>query len=146
KVMFLTGAEVAVPASAEPGADEAKKERERAEKSKRDKSPPPAPKFSLRAQLVELALQPAQREFFARAIVNRIWLRLFGHGLGMRADQMPSENPPSHPELLAWLARDTAEHGYDLKRLVRGLVLSKTYGRSGQWEGDDVPRPNYFAG
>ena len=66
-------------------------------------------KFSARKLLVELSLQPDQRDYFARSIVNRIWHRLFGHGLVMPLDQMHSENPPSHPELLDWLARDTAE-------------------------------------
>ena len=47
----------------------------------------------------------------------------------MPLDQMHSANPPSHPELLAWLARDTADHGYDLRRLIRGLVLSRAYAR-----------------
>ena len=62
------------------------------------------PSFSARAKLVELALAPTEREFFSRAIVNRLWHRFFGHGLVMPLDQMHSANPPSHPELLAWLA------------------------------------------
>jgi hypothetical protein len=103
------------------------------------------PKFSARAQLVDLALQPGQRDFFARSIVNRVWLRLFGYGLVMPVDQMHSENPPSHPELLEWLARDTVEHHYDLRRLIRGLVLSRAYGRSSRWEGTATPAPQLFA-
>ena len=47
----------------------------------------------------------------------------------MPLDQMHSANPPSHPELLAWLARDMATHGYDLRRLIRGLVMSDAYAR-----------------
>src|SRR5207245_9320886 len=39
-----------------------------------------------------------------------------------------------HPELLAWLARDTAISGYDIKRLVRGIVMSKAYSRSSRYE------------
>jgi hypothetical protein len=59
---------------------------------------------------------------------------------------MHSANPPSHPELLDWLARDTAEHGYDLRRLVRGLVLSKTYSRSSRWTSSEAPpAPHLFA-
>ena len=93
-----------------------------------------------------MSLQPDQREFFARALVNRTWYRLFGYGLVMPLDQMHSENPPSHPELLAWLARDTAEHGYDLRRLIRGLVLSKAYARSSRWESEeDAPQARLFA-
>ncbi len=64
----------------------------------------------------------------------------------MPLDQMHSANPPSHPELLAWLASDLATHGYDLRRLIRGLVLSDTYARTSCWEGGgDPPRPSLFA-
>src|SRR5262249_13770441 len=75
----------------------------------------------------------------------RVWYRLYGHGLVMPLDQMHSENPPSHPELLAWLARDTIEHGYDLRRLTRGLILSKAYARTTKWDSEDVPAPRLFA-
>src|SRR5262249_5136922 len=107
--------------------------------------PPPAPKFSARAALVELVLKTDQRDFFARNIANRMWQRVMGSGLVNPGDQMHSENAPSHPELLAWLARDGAENKYDLKRLIRGLVLSKTYSRSSKWDGDRQPGPRLFA-
>jgi hypothetical protein len=71
--------------------------------------------------------------------------RFYGRGLVMPLDQVHSENPASHPELLNWLARDLAEHGYDLKRLVRGLVLSQAYARSSRWDGDKVPSETLFA-
>jgi hypothetical protein len=58
---------------------------------------------------------------------------------------MHSENPPSHPELLDWLARDLVEHGYDLRRLVRGLVLSRAYARSSRWESGEAPDRSLFA-
>jgi len=112
---------------------------------KPDTSKAAPPKFSARAELVKLSLQPGQRDFFARAIVNRIWHRFFGYGLVMPLDQMHSENPPSHPELLNWLARDLVEHGYDLRRLIRGLVLSRAYARESRWDKGEVPRPNLFA-
>ena len=85
--------------------------------------------------------QPGERDFFARAIVNRVWYRLFGQGLVMPLDQMHSANPPSQPELLDWLARDTAAHGYDLRRLIRGLVLSDAYARDSRWDRGEPPRP-----
>ena len=47
-----------------------------------------------------------------------MWHRFFGPGLVAPLDQMHSENPASHPELLDWLARDVKTHGYDLKRLI----------------------------
>src|SRR5262249_6793458 len=91
-----------------------------------------------------MALEPGQRDFFARSIVNRVWHRLYGQGLVMPLDQMHSENPPSHPELLDWLARDTIEHHYDLRRLIAGLGVSQSYSRSSKWEGE-APPPRLFA-
>ncbi len=91
---------------------------------------PTPPKVSARARLVEVALEPGERDFFARSFVNRLWHRIFGVGLVMPLDQMHSENPASHPDLLRWLARDAIEHRYDLRRLIRGLVLSSAYART----------------
>ena len=145
RMMFLTGSRVDVADAKEPSREEQKKEKEELDRAKKDKVPPPPPKFSARAKLVELALQPGDREFFAKAIVNRIWHRLFGLGLVMPLDQMHSANPPSHPDLLAWLARDMATHGYDLRRLIRGLVTSDAYARSSRWQGEEAPRPSLFA-
>ncbi|MDR3632693.1 MAG: DUF1549 domain-containing protein [Isosphaeraceae bacterium] len=144
KFMFLTGRTVDVQEK-EPSKDEQKKERESLEEARKKKVAPPAPTFSARAKLVEVALQLGERDFFARAVVNRVWYRLFGHGLVMPLDQMHSENPPSHPELLEWLARDTIAHGYNLRRLTRGLVLSRAYARSSRWESGEPPRASLFA-
>jgi hypothetical protein len=147
RMMFLTGRKASEPEAGRDGSkDEQKQEKERLQKAQKDKVPPPSPHFSARAKLVEMALAPEDREFFARAIVNRIWSRLFGRGLVTPLDQMHSANPPSHPELLAWLARDTAAHGYDLRRLIRGLVLSRAYSRDSRWTGSESsPRPSLFA-
>jgi hypothetical protein len=145
KLMFLTGAVVEDASVREPTAEEQKKEKERLEEYKKKKAPLPPPPFSARARLVDLALEPGQRDFFSRSVVNRLWQRLYGHGLVNPVDQMHSANPPSHPELLAWLARDLEEHGYDLRRLTRGLVLSRAYARGSRWDGDSVPKPQLFA-
>ena len=145
RLMFLTGTRVDDPNAKEPSKEEQTKEKEAMDRAKKAKVPPPAPYFSARAKLVEVALQPGDREFFAKAIVNRIWHRLFGQGLVMPLDQMHSANPASHPDLLAWLARDTIDHGYDLRRLIRGLVMSEAYGRGSVWEAGEQPRPSVFA-
>ena len=151
RLMFLTGKVLEVPGAKPLTPDEQKKLIEMMKKRAKGRpkvnpaTPPPPPKFAARAALVELALQPEQRDFFARSIVNRVWHRLFGLGLVTPIDQMHSENPPSHPELLAWLARDTTENRYDLKRLTRGLVLSKAYARSSRYEGTRTPPPRSFA-
>jgi hypothetical protein len=145
KMMFLTGKVADLADVPEPSAEEQKKEKERFDALKKEKKAPPPPKVSARAKLVDLSLENDQRDFFARAIANRLWHRFFGYGLVMPLDQMHAENPPSHPELLTWLARDLMDHGYDLRRLMRGLVLSRAYGRSSRWEGGTAPAPAQFA-
>jgi len=62
----------------------------------------------------------------------------------MPLDQMHAANPPSHPELLQWLARDLIEHGYDVRRLLRGLVLSDAYARGSRYQGE-APDERLFA-
>jgi hypothetical protein len=145
KVMFLTGKVLDDPTIHEPTNDELRKDRERLEVGKKGDKAPAAPVVSMRAQLVDLALSSGQRDFFARSAVNRVWHRLFGQGLVNPLDQMHSENPPSHPELLDWLARDFVEHGYDLRRLTRGLALSRAYARSSRWDGEQPAPPRLFA-
>jgi Protein of unknown function (DUF1549)/Protein of unknown function (DUF1553) len=149
-IIFLTGKKIDAPGMKEPTADEQRKEQARLKvgakqkgKAPAAKAPPAPPQFSLRAKLVETALE--QREFFARNIANRLVHRFFGRGLVMPLDQMHSENPASHPELLDWLARDLTEHGYDLRRLARGIALSNAYARSSRWDSEQVPDEKLFA-
>lgn len=144
-MMFLTGAKLDDPTAREMTKDEQKKEKELIDAAKKDKKAPPRPAFSARAKLVEVSLKDGNSDFFARSIVNRMWHRFLGSGLVNPLDQMHSENPPSHPELLAWLARDTAEHGYDLRRLARGIVMSQTYSRSSRYPTEATPDRRLFA-
>lgn len=145
RLMFLSGDAVEEPPDREPTDAEKKEEKRRSEETKKSKTPPPAPKFSRRAQLVAAGLKPGNEGFFARAIVNQIWNRLLGHGLVMPVDQLHGQNVPSHPELLQWLARDLVAHHYDQRRLLRGLALSDAYARSSQWGEGARPEPGLFA-
>lgn len=67
---------------------------------------------------------------FARAFVNRVWKHLLGRGLVEPADDLRPTNPATHPDLLDTLAADFEQRGYDLRRLVRIIVLSEAYRRS----------------
>lgn len=145
QMMFLTGTKIDGPFAKEPTKDEEKKERDKFEQLKKDKKAPPPPSVSARAKLVEVALQPKESEFFSKSIVNRLWHRFIGFGFVMPLDQMHSENKPSHPELLAWLARDVSAHKYDLRPTIRGIVLSKAYSRSSKSESVAAPAPSLFA-
>jgi hypothetical protein len=74
--------------------------------------------------------------YFARAMANRTWWRLFGRGLVNPVDDMHAANPPSHPELLDLLSRRFAESGFDLKFLTRAIVSSRAYQRTSRPGGD----------
>ncbi|MGK6350331.1 DUF1553 domain-containing protein [Parapedobacter sp. DT-150] len=68
----------------------------------------------------------------ARTLVNRLWAQLFGHGIVEPLGDMGSQSdPPTHPELLDWLALQFMhEMDWSVKRLLRELVLSTTYRQS----------------
>jgi hypothetical protein len=65
--------------------------------------------------------------YFARATVNRMWSILLGHGLIEPVDDLRPGNPPRVPEVLDVLSADFVEHGFDLRRLVRAICMSKPY-------------------
>ena len=69
----------------------------------------------------------------ARVVVNRIWQLFFGTGLVKTSENFGYQGEaPSHPDLLDWLAVDFTEHGWDLKRLVRLVATSATYGQNSE--------------
>jgi len=64
----------------------------------------------------------------ARVIVNRVWLHLLGEGIVRTPDNFGTVGqPPSHPELLDHLAHQLMADGWSLKRLIKRIVLSRTY-------------------
>jgi hypothetical protein len=67
----------------------------------------------------------------ARVFVNQMWQEFFGNGLVKTTGDFGMQGQlPTHPELLDWLAVDFMEHHWDIKRLVRQILLSATYRQS----------------
>ena len=83
-----------------------------------------------RLELAELIVNP-RNPLTARVMVNRIWHHLFGTGIVSTTDNFGRYgDPPSHPELLDYLATRFVEDGWSVKRLIRLVVLSKTFQQS----------------
>ena len=144
-MMFLSGESLATPDPGVPDlakaiAEESKEIEALRKEFAKNKAYPPTATFSTRGELLKLADKPANQSMMARAFVNRLWLRLFGHGLVMRVDQMHGENPGSHPELLEWLARDLIAHQWNWRRTVSGLIASTAYARGSRWNGPPPAR------
>jgi hypothetical protein len=73
----------------------------------------------------------------ARVFVNRVWQHHFGAGLvRTESDFGVRSEPPSHAELLEWLASDLVAHGWKLKRLHKLILLSAVYQQAGRQPGD----------
>jgi len=93
---------------------------------------PAIPRGSGRRELAQWVASP-RNPLTARVIVNRIWTGHFGEGLVRTPNNFGlNSEPPSHPELLDWLATRLVEEGWSLKTLHRRIVLSATYRQSGQ--------------
>lgn len=83
--------------------------------------------------------------FFARTIVNRVWKHLLGRGLVEPVDDLRPTNPATHPALLDALAADFTAHGYDLRRLVRLIVASRTWQLASHGGSADAAAAKLFA-
>jgi hypothetical protein len=99
---------------------------------------------SRRKQLVSW-LTARDNVHFSQATVNRVWAHLFGRGLVDPVDDMRPANAAISPELLDALSRDFAASGYDLRRLLREIALSKAYQLSSRSEANDPSRTLHFA-
>jgi len=71
-----------------------------------------------------------ENPWFAKAIVNRTWAWAMGRGIIHEPDDIRDDNPPSNPELLAYLEKELVSNAYDLKHLRRLIFTSTTYGLS----------------
>lgn len=87
------------------------------------------PKYSRRAKLAEVATN-GQNRAFNENIVNRLWAQFLGRGLVHPVDMLHAANPAVHPAALDLLATEFPKMKYDVRALVREIVLTQTYQRS----------------
>ncbi len=87
----------------------------------------PADAPANRLTLAQWLVNPAN-PLTARVVVNRVWNEFFGHGIVKTVEDFGSQgSPPTHPELLDWLATEFLASGWDLKALQKLIVTSATY-------------------
>jgi hypothetical protein len=77
----------------------------------------------------------------ARVAVNRYWQMLFGTGLVKTVEDFGSQGEwPTHPELLDWLATEFVRTGWDVKQILKTIVMSATYRQSSRWRPELGPK------
>ena len=84
-----------------------------------------------RAYLAAWLTSPSNT-LFARTVVNRVWANFFGRGLVHPADDLRATNPASNEELFAAITKDFVDRGYDVRGLVRTIMLSEAYQRAAE--------------
>ncbi|MFO1092828.1 MAG: PSD1 and planctomycete cytochrome C domain-containing protein [Planctomycetaceae bacterium] len=105
-------------------------------------SPPSAidrpPGSSGRLELALQMIDPRQSPIVPRVIVNRLWQHYFGRGLVPTSDDFGHMGqPPSHPELLDWLATELVRHDWSLKHIHQLILLSAAYRMDSSASGGD---------
>lgn len=77
----------------------------------------------------------------ARVFVNQLWQEIFGRGLVKTTGDFGMQGElPSHPELLDWLSVDFMESGWNIKQLMKKILLSATYRQSAKTSGDQMKK------
>jgi hypothetical protein len=97
-----------------------------------------------RAFLADWLTQP-DNWYFPRAIVNRVWAHFMGRGLIEPVDDLRDTNPATNPALMDALASDFTKHNYDLRHLMRVIVLSEAYQRSSAPNQENSQDNKYFS-
>jgi hypothetical protein len=100
----------------------------------------PAGRRLNRLDLAEWLVAP-DHPLTARVVMNRLWKQFFGAGLARVLDDFGAQGePPRNPALLDWLACEFRDGGWDLKHMVRLLVLSETYRQASTAPHEDLLR------
>ncbi|HEX3726061.1 MAG TPA: PSD1 and planctomycete cytochrome C domain-containing protein [Pirellulales bacterium] len=94
---------------------------------------PPMQRAAERATRLDLArwLVSSDNPLVARVLVNRLWKLVFGQGLVKTLDDFGSQGAaPAHPQLLDWLACELVDRGWNVKHMLKLMVMSTTYRQS----------------
>jgi hypothetical protein len=97
-----------------------------------------------RQKLAEWLTGP-QNPFFARSLVNRVWYHMMGRGIVEPVDDFRDSNPASNDELLDGLTADFVKGGFQLKGLVRSILVSRTYQLSSKTNEFNAADSLYFS-
>ncbi|MFO0912135.1 MAG: DUF1549 and DUF1553 domain-containing protein [Pirellulales bacterium] len=97
-----------------------------------------------REHLSEWLTSP-ENPYFTRAVVNRVWAALFGIGLVEPVDDLRASNPASNERLLQALSDYLVEQDYDLKALMKLILQSETFQRSGEPLAENAGDKRYFS-
>ena len=98
-----------------------------------------------RRQILSKWLTGSENPFFSRVAANRIWAHIMGRGIVNPVDDFRDSNPPSNLELLAALAKDFVDNGYDQKHLLRTILNSRTYQLSSRTNPLNKDDTKYFS-
>jgi hypothetical protein len=98
-----------------------------------------------RRQILADWLTAPGNPFFAKALVNRVWRNFMGRGIVESEDDLRLTNPPSNQELFDALAADFVKSGYDVRHLIRTIMLSAAYQRTATPSGNNVKDDRYYS-
>ena len=90
-------------------------------------------------------LTSAENPYFSRSVANRIWANFFRVGLVEPVDDMRTSNPASNEELLSAAADYLVQHKFNLKALMRAILRSKTYQRSGYSQEANAEEKRFYS-
>jgi len=89
------------------------------------------PDVARRRAYAEWLTDPKRNPLTPRVLANRLWVHVFGHGIvATPGDFGRAGAPPTHPELLDWLASEFVESGWSAKTIIRELVTSAAFRQS----------------